>query len=309
MKESSTVQPALEQYDVGVIIGRFQVHRLHDAHRDLIAHVCENHDKVLILLGVAPLPTSLNNPLDFESRKQMILEEFPGVTVLYVKDQPSDKLWSRKVDEMVGDFRTPGQSAVLYGSRDSFIAHYHGTIPTRELIAENVLSGTAVRKEIAKSSARADEAFRAGVIWASQARYPTAFQTCDIAIIDDSTGRILLGRKPGEDKFRFIGGFSDPNSPSLEIDAKREAMEETGLAVEDVKYRFSAVVDDWRYRGEQDCIKTAMFTAKYVSGRPEAKDDIEEVRWFNLADLRENDVIPTHRPLLVKLVETLAKEA
>ncbi len=301
------MQPALKTYDIGVIIGRFQVHELHAAHLDLIQHVCEQHDKVLILLGVSPLPTSHTNPLDFEARKQMILADFPNVTVLYVKDQPLDDLWSTRVDEMVSDFAAVGQTAILYGSRDSFIAHYSGRFPTRELVPESILSGTEVRKQIARSMTRGTPDFRAGVIWASQRHYPTCFPTVDIAILNEDGTRLLLGRKPNEKLFRFIGGFADPTSTSYEDDAAREVREETSLEVDDIEYITSMKVDDWRYRGEPDCIKTMLFTARYVFGRPEPKDDIAELRWFDYCDsegiqkINPLDIVPHHRPLLAKL--------
>jgi bifunctional NMN adenylyltransferase/nudix hydrolase len=66
-----------DSYDVGVIVGRFQVPELHDAHKDLIETVCDKHDKVIIFLGLSPLMVTRENPLDFESRKQMILESSP----------------------------------------------------------------------------------------------------------------------------------------------------------------------------------------------------------------------------------------
>jgi len=291
------MQTATEQYDVGVIVARFQVHELHEAHRDLIRHVCEQHEKVLVVLGKAPLPSSVSNPLDFEARKQMLLDEFPHVTVLYINDQPDDSVWSRKLDDLVIDFKGPLQSAVLYGSRDSFIPYYDGRLPVRELISDSIMSGEAVRKQIARSSTRKSADFRAGVIWATQNRFPTVYTTVDIAILDTPVERILLGRKPNEKLFRFIGGFADPKSDSFETDARREVGEEAGVEVEGLEYIGSCVVDDWRYRREPDCIKTLLFAGRYQFGRPTPGDDIEEVRWFPL-EVSESQIIPTHRPLL-----------
>ena len=37
--------------EIGVIIGRFQIHTLHDAHVELIQHVLSLHSKVIIFLG------------------------------------------------------------------------------------------------------------------------------------------------------------------------------------------------------------------------------------------------------------------
>lgn len=298
------MEQAQPQFDVGVIIGRFQVHELHQGHRDLINYVMDRHRKVIILLGVSPLPVSGSNPLDFQARKQMLAEEFPEAIIVYVKDQPTDTVWSRKVDEMVSDQLIGKQTAVLYGGRDSFISHYEGRFATQELLQAEHYSGSAVRKQIARSNTRSSADFRAGVIWAAAAGYPTAYQTVDIAIMHDHPGgarSILLGRKPNELLFRFIGGFSDPRSPSLEVDAKREVAEEAGIEVDEITYIGSTVVDDWRYRAEVDCIKTALFTAKYIHGRPTPGDDIEEVRWHDFLTLTPAHLVPTHRPLLAML--------
>lgn len=314
------MQTVTEQFDVGVIVARFQVHELHPAQRDLIRHVCAAHDKVIILLGLSPLVTTPNNPLDFEARKQMLLEEFPDVIVLYARDQYDDDVWSRKLDEILNDVGTPGQSCVLYGGRDSFLPHYKGRFPTRELAdtEDRFLSGTAVRRAIGKAATKGSADFRAGVIWASQARFPTAFQCVDVAPLNEDGTKVLLGRKPGESKFRFIGGFSDPRSESLEVDARRETMEEAGVEIGDIRYIGSTRVDDWRYRNEPDCIKTALFVAKVLHGKPRPGDDIEEVRWFKALDwpsaresegglerITERIINPTHRTLLQMLVRHL----
>ena len=88
----------------------------------------------------------------------------------------------------------------------------------------------------AVSNYNPNEQYRAGIVAAQANRFATAYQCVDLAIVDD-VGRILMGRKPNETKWRFIGGFSDPNSPSLEADARREAAEETGVEVDGIKYK------------------------------------------------------------------------
>ena len=303
------MQPAQEQYDIGVIVGRFQVHELHQAHRDLIDYVCDHHEKVVIVLGLSPLPVSTNNPLDFESRKQMLLEAYPDVTVLYIKDMAEDEPWSKRLDALVSDVATPRQSIVLYGGRDSFMEHYHGRFPTQELVQTTFMSGTAQRKAIARSSTRASADFRAGAIWASQSRFPTVYTTVDIAVLDEKGERVLLGRKPGETLYRFLGGFADPASETFEQDARREVAEEGGIEVGDVTYIGSQNIEDWRYRNEPDGIRTMMFTAKYLHGRPTPGDDIEEVRWFDIEPVGPltGQIMPLHRPLMAMLWDNLTK--
>ena len=55
-----------------------------------------------------------------------------------------------------------------------------------------------------------------------------------------------------------------------------------------LKYICSRRVKDWRYEKEKDKIMTALFLCRYLWGRPEPKDDIEEVRWFKVEELNAN---------------------
>lgn len=287
-----------ENYDVGVIVGRFQVPELHDAHMALVRSVQERHSKILVFLGLSPLMVTRENPLDFESRKQMILAEFPDVSVLYIKDVNNDQVWSKRLDEQIQDLISPSQTVVLYGGRDSFVNHYFGKFSTRELQQDVWISGTEIRKSISQKSTKADPAFRAGVVWAAYSRFPTCYPTVDVAILNDDGTKLLLGRKQFEDKYRFIGGFADPKSDSYEADAIREVKEETGLDIDDPQYIGSFIVDDWRYRGEVDKIKTLLFIVN-ATGNPKPDDDIYELRWFDLNTLDVSDVVSTHEPLLV----------
>src|ERR1044071_6752407 len=106
--------------------------------------------------------------------------------------------------------------------------------------------------------------------------YPTVFPTVDVVIRKD--GKLLLGRKAKQDKFRFLGGFADPAlDNSYEDAAKREANEESNLVVTGVKYLGSTRIDDPRSRGTEHCIITHLFLAEVWSGEPVASDDIAEL--------------------------------
>jgi bifunctional NMN adenylyltransferase/nudix hydrolase len=290
--------------DVGVIVGRFQVPELHDAHLELIQTVCDRHGKVIIFLGLSPLMVTRENPLDFEARKQMILARFPNVNVLYIKDQPDDEGWSLNLDKQIEDVITPSQSVRLYGGRDSFISHYSGRHPTEELESSVYVSGSEIRKEVSRTSVRGTPDFRAGVVWSAFSQFPQCFPTVDVAILNGGKTKILLGRKPNEKKFRLIGGFADPGSPSYEADARREVMEEANIEVTDPVYIGSFLIDDWRYRNEPDrAIKTLLFEAFHMYGHPKAADDIAEVRWFELEPRLKDQVVENHKILLEQVLE------
>lgn len=314
----------IKQNTLGVIVGRFQVHRLHVEHMKLIQHVLNRHDNVLVILGASPLVNTRNNPLDVEARKQMILEVFPTVKVKYLQDQSEDKVWVQKIDALIAKEIDPQcspafeQFPLLYGGRDSFIKHYipYGVHPAVELEPETIISGTELREGVGQRGAKGTQEFREGAVWASQKRFPTMFGAIDVAILryrlltklefQLTLREVYLGKKPGETKFRFIGGFLDPEKDtSVEDAVHREAREESGVEIRDIRFVGSAVVDDWRYRGEKDKIMSLFHVAEYASGTPQALDDIEEARWFDLTALTEADIIPTHASLLKMLKEHL----
>jgi len=294
--------------DFGVIVARFQVARLHDAHKDLIQTVCNDHAKVIIFLGLAPNLGTKNNPLDFESRKKMVLETFPDVNVLYINDRVSDEDWSRDLDRQLSNphLVAPGKTVTLYGSRDSFIQYYTGKFPTQELIPESTVSGTESRK-LAGTKVKGTQDFREGAIWITQNQWPRVIATVDIALINRKDRKLLLGRKPNEKLLRFIGGYSTPNSQSFEEDAARELKEETHIEVGDLQYIGSTFIKDWRYEDEEDKIKTTFFFAEYTFGVAQADDDIAETKWVSL-DLGQELkklIVPEHQVLVEMLLKYL----
>jgi bifunctional NMN adenylyltransferase/nudix hydrolase len=299
--------------DVGVIIGRFQVDELHSGHHKLLVDVLSRHRKVLVLLGKAPVPHTQNNPLDFESRKQMLMRSYPELTVLYIRDVHDDDRWSRMVDATVNDWLSPTQTALLYGSRDSFISNYTGKFDTFELPNQHAISGTDVRHELGRA-VRDSADWRAGVIWASRNKYPISYQTVDIAIFKPDYSQILMGKRDTEPAWRLPGGFADARSNSLEEDVQREAMEETNCKLDGIQYVCSRRIPDWRYIGEPDCIKTALFIATTKS-EPVAGDDIDHVKWFDLPEVdptNQHHVMSIHRPLVTSAImkaNTIRREA
>lgn len=296
-----------EKYQIGVIIGRFQTHELHNGHTEFINEVIKRNNKVLVFLGVSPTLGTKKNPLDFSTRKKM-LEEYYGdkiTAILPIHDKKSDLLWSKEVDNRIREVFPIG-SVVLYGSKDSFIPHYNGNFATCQLEPSSpFISATQTRQQVSEQIIKSKE-FRAGVIYGIYNTYPTVFSTVDVAIYNENKSKILLGRKPYENKYRFIGGFVDVKDTSFEMAAKREVVEETGLEIDDLKYIKSMRVDDWRYRKEPDrSIITHFYTAKKIFGAERPNDDIEALQWFNIHDINENNIVKEHLELL-KTVRTLS---
>jgi bifunctional NMN adenylyltransferase/nudix hydrolase len=299
---------------MGVVVGRFQTPVLTDGHDDLIQHAFNMHEKVLIVIGLSPVKATKNNPMDFETRRKMIIGSFPQATIAYIENHPSDIEWSKKLDQVIEHSGPPDAGVTLYGSRDSFIESYHGRHTTSAFEQRVFTSATRVRKSVALKVSN-DHSFRAGVVWATQNQYDKCFPTVDVGIVkkdkDGNITDILLGRKFIDgNKYRFVGGFVDPSSDGaasdyLEANARREVREECGvnLEVDNFEYVGSFMVDDWRYRSEKDKIVTTLFMATWQWGDPVASDDIDEVRWFNINDLTESNIVKTHIPLMRSLFE------
>ena len=320
--------------DVGVIVGRFQVHRLHEAHVALIRSVLDSHRQLIVVLGLSRARVTTSNPLDFESRKRMILDTFKDdadrISVFYVNDESSDYVWSNRLDGLIEGGTSPAQKIVLYGGRDSFVNRYNGVYKTEILEPQVFASGTELRKGISRE-VRGTEDFRAGVIWATANGYPRVYPTVDIAVYrgnkqtccehgsdyhyDDPIASCyaagckcknlvlsplewLVVRKSGESGWRFPGGFAQPSDGAWEQSARRELMEETGVEASTFRYAGSLRVDDWRYRNEDDKIVTTLFVAEHMFGGPKPSDDVAEARWAAEANLDAQSIVAEHLPLL-----------
>jgi bifunctional NMN adenylyltransferase/nudix hydrolase len=300
MNIKTEVNPS--DFEIGVIMARFQVHKLHEGHIKLIDKVCENHKKVIIFLGVSVVGNTKSNPLDFASRKAMIQELYPKVVILPQKDQRSDEKWSQNLD---AEIRTPfGEApALLYGSRDSFIPHYKGKYPVVELTTDIFYSGTEVRRQVSREILGSED-FRAGVIHATYAQRPVTYPTVDVVAYNEK-GQILLGKKPNEKLYRFIGGFVDRTDTNWEMAAKREFSEETGgCEIGDLIYLASGAIKDWRYAKSESGIMTTLFIGKFMWGAITPSDDIASLHWVYPRDINiETDVMIEHRELFVKIKE------
>lgn len=295
---------------VGVIIARFQSPYLHNGHKTLVDTVTRNHNKTVIVLGVSPVKGSRKNPLDFHTREKMIKQAYPELVVLPLPDHPLDTRWSQNLDTMLNS-TFPGTGFKLYGSRDSFIPYYSGKLETVELPETGSHSSTLIREQISDIVLNSEE-FRTGVIYAHANTYVKVYPTVDIAVFRNNKTEMLLGKKEIDNKWRLLGGFSDPTDDSYEETAKRELEEECGPVVTtDMHYEKSFRVNDWRYRREADKIITSMFSTDYISGDAQGRDDIGEVKWFTLSEVAElitrNETAEEHRPQLGFLLDKYLK--
>lgn len=101
------------------------------------------------------------------------------------------------------------------------------------------------------------------------------------ALVFDADARVLLARRarePERGKWDVPGGFIEEGEPPLDA-LRRELLEETGLEIEPIDF-----VGVWvdRYGDAEDAPSTLnlYWTARIVSGVPEAADDVSELAWF-----------------------------
>lgn len=276
-------------YSIGSLVGRFQVHELHEAHHFLIKQVVDNHRKVILFLGVSKTAGTKKNPLDFETRKKMIQDKYPDITILALPDFGDDKRWSQEMDKRIREIYPIGD-VLMYGGRDSFIPYYKnggGQFDCKELEQHTFVSGTEVRKQVSETIQNRPE-FRAGAIYQAYNQYPRVHPCVDIVpFSNDNPTKILLSKKAFENGWRFIGGFAHPNDESYESTAERKFKEEAGGIATDMEYITSLNVDDWRYRSEEDKIFTMLYKCKFT-GSIQPSQDISELKWFDLKWIKDN---------------------
>ena len=298
----------LNKPSYGICVGRFQVNDLHEGHMELFRQISARHNGVIVFVGKAPAGLTQDNPLTFEARRAMINAKFPNFTVLPLMDTKTDEQWSADLDTAIKSVVDFGD-VTLYGGSDSFVPHYSGQYKPVELaLPTQSVSGTDIRKDVSNKVIESSE-FRAGMIYALHHLWPVLLPCVDIAIFNQDYTQVLLGRKPGEKEFRFVGGHAEKKHGSYEIGARYEVLEEATVEPGAMQYIGSAVIDDWRYRTVDRGIMTAFFATTVSNQASHPNDDIVETRWFDVDKLKQSDFVDTHHILYKMMMAWLVKRS
>jgi len=147
--------------------------------------------------------------------------------------------------------------------------------------------------------------------------YPVSLSTVDMVCIASSANgvQVMMGRKPGQPKWQFPGGFRDPKETSR-FAAARELNEEANLVIDPINLELMGelFVDDIRYRNLPHKITTSVFL--YGMSEDEMSlaspgDDLGEIKWFSLKELCEDTSVirDIHLPIFEMLNHHLFGDA
>lgn len=111
-----------------------------------------------------------------------------------------------------------------------------------------------------------------------------------VAIITNGKGDILVARRakePAKGTLDLPGGFID-SFETAEEGVAREVAEETGLKVNDCRYLFS-LPNKYIYSGFEEHTLDLVFLCKTDDCTPAANDDVEELQWMGIDELRSEE--------------------
>lgn len=110
-----------KSYDFGVFIGRFQPY--HIGHQALVDSALKNSKNLIIVLGSADSPRTINNPFSAAEREKMIRYCHPGANLHFISlpDFHNKELWltalqhkiNEKVEEIVKENFSPEEVSLL----------------------------------------------------------------------------------------------------------------------------------------------------------------------------------------------------
>lgn len=271
--------------EVGVLIARFQTHKLVEAHLNILNSLRSKYAKVLVLLTTPAIKATIENPLDYPSRAEMIRTSFPDVLIQPLADTSSDGQWSWKIDVAIREAFGALVKVSIHASSDAAVPFYIGThkiLPLPPKIQQSIAGVKASLKN--DSALMGTPAWRAGMVHSSTARFDLSYQRVDVVPYRIEKGNLeilLLSREENEGLFS-IGGSVLTKDLSLEEASKRELWDQVGVRGLP-KYVGSTRVNDWRFRFERDKVLSSVFVVGYIPQQGLSSLKGVTAKWFSLS--------------------------
>ena len=300
-------ETTISEKTIGVLM-TLQTPVIDDMYKSLVFNVQrDNPTAELDLIVYTPAVVgSKNTPFEYKTVEWMAACAFDGAfkIVRQIKDCNDHERWCATLDELIPE------NGIIYEFDNVILsAHEYSKFGKREtrILNTGLMKHEAELREKNDSETQTVD-FRRGMMHSSSIQYDSVFPTVDCVIFsDDTLSKIYMAKKPDEKKWRFIGGFADPNDTSYSCTARREAKEETGLDCVCFDWIGSARIDDWRYRNERNKIITNIFAMKVVGGELKAQDDIKEVKLFSIDELTFDSIQPEHQIIFEKVKHYITK--
>jgi len=311
------------QYDLAVIIGRFQP--FHNAHEKLVVEARKHSDNVLVLIGSSLIARNIKNPFTYDERSAMLPEGIMSAPL--VDDLYNDQQWVATVqqeieNELENIYGTAvGNTVCIIGHHKDDSSYYLDMFPNYDVIEVpnfDTLDSTTIRdilfgnkmvpadvmpERVKKfiDAWRQDNAALYNALceehkflkdykqmW-SNAPFQPVFVTTDAVVI--CNGHILLIKRrmaPGKGLWALAGGFLGPNE-KIEDSMLRELEEETRIRVHGDVLRAcikGSQVFDHPNRSERGrTITHAYLIVLHERNLPKVRgsDDAERAKWVPLS--------------------------
>ena len=126
------------------------------------------------------------------------------------------------------------------------------------------------------------------------------------AFIINDKGQILLQQRTDNNKWGLPGGALEPGE-KVEETAKREALEETGLTINNLKLFGVYSGEELHYtypNGDEVYIVTTIFYTRDYAGRLRLDNsESKELVFFDLSDIPVGEINPPDRPVIRDLID------
>ena len=134
----------------------------------------------------------------------------------------------------------------------------------------------------------------------------TLMQCAASIIIVNEKNQILLGKRTDNHKWGYAGGSIELDE-KVEDCARRELFEETGLIADEIEFFMVNSGPEVHYvypnGDEVSNIEIIYVCRKYHGELKRQEEEIEELKFFNIAEVELDNISPPIRPVVKRFIE------